>query len=354
MNARPRRLATRLGDATIRRAYYRCVACGATVHPYDGQVGLGRENLSPALAETVTLLAVDRPYRQAGRLLQQLTGLRVPFKTIHRVTVRVGSEAAAQEQAVAEATAKAAPPPAEWQTARLHVTTDGVQVRFRGEGFKEVKAAVCYGDDARGQPQRRQLARAEPIETFKWHVGALAARCGLEQAQKTALVGDGAAWIWEQVATTLREDTTHIVDWYHAMEHLWACGQVLHGEGTPASRAWVKSLESLLARGDVRGIRRRLERRRPAADDTAHREALRALIVYLTNQDARLAYDRFQAEGFDIGSGQVESACKQIAQRMKGPGMRWSRSGAQAVLSLRSHWLSDTWNAFWSQRKQAA
>jgi hypothetical protein len=84
-----------------------------------------------------------------------------------------------------------------------------------------------------------------------------------------------------------------------------------------------------------------------------HHEALRALIVYLTNQDARLAYGRFRDAGFDVGSGQVESLCKQMAQRMTGSGMQWTPPGAQAVLSLRSQWLNDTWNDFWSNRAAA-
>jgi hypothetical protein len=354
VNARPRKLVTRLGDVTIRRAYYHCPTCRAAAHPYDGQIGLGGENLSAAMAESVTLLAVHHPFRQAERLLKQLTGRRVPFKTIHRLTGRVGGEAAAQERVAAEATASARPPAAELQPACLHVSTDGLLVRFRKEGFKEVKLATCYGDDERGRPLRRQVARTEPIEVFKWHAGALAARCGLEQAEKTALVADGAAWIWEQVAATLREDTTHIVDWYHAVEHLWACAHALYGEGTPASQAWVRRIKDLLYDGEVRGILRRLQHLRVLARDETHREALRTLIVYLTNQDDRLAYDRFRAAGFDIGSGQVESTCKQMAQRLKGPGMQWSPRGAQAVLSLRTNWLSNTWTAWWSQRRKTA
>lgn len=342
-----------MGSVTIRRAYYRCQDCRETAHPYDRQIGLGPENMSAAMAQTVTLLAANHPFRQAERLLKQVTGLRVPFKTIYRVTRRIGAEAGAQEKAAAEATAAAQPPAAEIQPACLHVSTDGVLVRFRKEGFKEVKVAVCYGDDARGQPMRRHVARTETIEGFKWHAGALAARCGLAQAEQTALLADAAAWIWEHVAATLREDTVHIVDWYHAVEHVWTCGRALHGEGTPASRAWVGKIKERLHHGDVRGILRRLETQRAATPESTHREALRALIVYLTNQDARLAYDRFRDAGFDIGSGQVESFCKQVSHRMKGSGMQWTPPGAQAVLSLRSQWLSDTWNDFWSKRAAA-
>ena len=61
-------------------------------------------------------------------------------------------------------------------------------------------------------------------------------------------------------------------------------------------------------------------------------KASSGLITDLTNQDARLPYDRFRARGLAIGSGQVESARKNaLAARMKRVGMRWSPRGAEAT-----------------------
>ncbi len=87
----------------------------------------------------------------------------------------------------------------------------------------------------------------------------------------------------------------------------------------------------------------------------AKRQALSGLITYLTNQDHRLAYDLFRARDLDIGSGQVEAACKYVvAARMKRSGMRWSPAGAQAVLSLRCVWLNEEWDDFWEAKPLAA
>jgi hypothetical protein len=75
------------------------------------------------------------------------------------------------------------------------------------------------------------------------------------------------------------------------------------------------------------------------------------LITYLSNQDDRLAYDRFQAMGLDIGSGMVAAACKHVVEvRMKRNGKRWSQVGAQATLSLRVIHLNDQREAFWAQK----
>lgn len=48
-------------------------------------------------------------------------------------------------------------------------------------------------------------------------------------------------------------------------------------------------------------------------------------------------YPRYRGNGWRIGSGHVERACKGIVgMRVKGNGMRWSESGADAVCHLRA------------------
>ncbi len=67
-------------------------------------------------------------------------------------------------------------------------------------------------------------------------------------------------------------------------------------------------------------------------------------VTYFTNQAPRMAYDRYRAAGWDIGSGMVESACKHlIAAREKGAGMRWSETGAHTVAAVRVLLANDHW-----------
>src|SRR6185436_2111346 len=52
-------------------------------------------------------------------------------------------------------------------------------------------------------------------------------------------LGDGAAWVWGLKADRLT--SAHgLLDFYHASQHLWEVGRVLHGETQPALRAWVE------------------------------------------------------------------------------------------------------------------
>ena len=61
-----------------------------------------------------------------------------------------------------------------------------------------------------------------------------------------------------------------------------------------------------------------------------------------------MQYQEFREEGYPLGSGTVESGCKNlVTRRMKGPGMRWSRNGAQNMLALRAEYLSDRWDEAW-------
>ena len=72
-------------------------------------------------------------------------------------------------------------------------------------------------------------------------------------------------------------------------------------------------------------------------------------VTYFTNQAPRMAYDRYRAAGWDIGSGMIESGCKTvIGQREKGSGMRWSDAGAQTVANVRLLLFNDEWSVHWA------
>jgi hypothetical protein len=343
---RPKRVATLLGTVALRRAYYRCGACGASALPYDAQVGLGDAQVSVGLAQGATWLGVQEPFALGAETLYQLTGQRLSERTVERLTEQVGAVAVAQEAAQAAAMANWRAPPAEAHPQRLYVAVDGTMVH-QEDGWHEAKCVTCYWEEPDGRRRARYTVRFAGAAAFVGFVWALACRCGLETAKEVVLLGDGAKWIWEHVGVLLQEAIC-IVDWYHAMEHVWTCGRALHGEDTPETKAWVKEYEALLWEGQVRMILERLGGERKRTHAAAKRAALEALITYVANQDDRLAYDRFRAAGLDIGSGRVEAACKHVVGlRMKQSGMRWSAAGSQNTLSLRVAWLNGDWNRVW-------
>ena len=79
----------------------------------------------------------------------------------------------------------------------------------------------------------------------------------------------------------------------------------------------------------------------------------RAMVDYARFR-AMVDYARLRAMGLEIGSGRVESACKHVvAARLKRGGMRWSRAGSQAVLSLRTTWLNGQWQPLRARHRLA-
>ena len=74
---------------------------------------------------------------------------------------------------------------------------------------------------------------------------------------------------------------------------------------------------------------------------------------YLENHKHKMDYPEYLRQGWYIGSGPVESACKTVVgQRLKLAGMRRGEEGTDHVCHLRALFKSDKgqWEAFWVRR----
>jgi len=137
-----------------------------------------------------------------------------------------------------------------------------------------------------------------------------------------------------------------IVDWYHASEHVWDLGRALYGPETPETAAWVDQQLTRLAAGEAAALAQAWQDL-PCRGEAA--QVRDAQVTYFTNQAGRMAYDQYRTDGWDIGSSMIESACKTvIGQREKGPGMRWTDAGAQAVANVRVLLINDEWTDYWT------
>ena len=59
----------------------------------------------------------------------------------------------------------------------------------------------------------------------------------------------------------------------------------------------------------------------------------------------------YREKGYVIGSGMMESTCKQVvSRRLKGPGMQWSECGALAIAALIGQRINGSWEKFWLSR----
>lgn len=230
------------------------------------------------------------------------------------------------------------------------VSMDGGMVNIRGEGWKEFKAGVVYDVGQRlGQdPQtgeamdvpcietRRYAAVLGDVSEFAPVLWALAVAHDLPRAARSSVTADGAEWIWNLTAD-LFPDSTQIVDWYHATQHLAQAAHALFPNDEAQADKWYRHMQTPLFRGEIWRIVRPLLN----ADLAAHAH-------YFEHHQRRMAYHAFREDGWLIGSGPVESEIKQFKVRLTGPGMRWSRPHAERMLVIRSAVLSNTFDTLWA------
>ena len=73
-------------------------------------------------------------------------------------------------------------------------------------------------------------------------------------------------------------------------------------------------------------------------------EGVTAALSYYTTHQGRMDYATYRARGLQIGSGNVESACKQlVSARLKQAGMMWDAEGAEQVATVRAWLKSERW-----------
>jgi hypothetical protein len=344
---------TIFGWIKIRRAYYHCRHCGASLAPYDIDSGLGPGQLSPGLARACCLLAVDDSFEQTSRKIEQLFGQKVSPNTIDRLTHQVGTVLLQQaDQELTDFQENRYITRAQITPKRLYIAADGTTVH-EIDGWHESKLGVIYWENERKQRKSCYVGRFDNSEIFGWHLWLQACRCGLRHAVEVVFLGDGAPWIRNEKRKHFGR-ATFIIDWYHASEHIWDCGKVLLGEGSKATEKWVKKREGWLWDGQTRKLLNDLQKQQKQHRGRKRKE-LAGLHKYIRDNEQEMRYDVFRAKGYDIGSGAVEGACKYVVgKRLKQSGMIWNRTGSSSILALRIIWLNKQWERLWSQKPLAA
>jgi hypothetical protein len=338
---------TVVGWLVLRRAYYACPACGHGHCPLDTALGLSRDSLSPGVRRLAGRLGALLPFAEAARTLQDTARVQLSASTMRTVTEAIGRQRE-QDLAVEIATAWTVGLPAVPEAPeRLYVAMDGVRILSTDGTGREVKVGVVVpvrrstGGECRERAS--YVAGLEPAARFGQRLALEAHQRGLEGAGAIAVLGDGAEWIWHLAAEHYPQ-ATQIVDWFHASERIWELGRALWGAETAETTTWVAGQLARLAQGAAVTLAREWQHLPCRGEAAALRDAQ---VTYFTNQASRMAYDRYRAQGWDIGSGMVEAACKHvIGAREKGPGMRWSEAGAQHVAAVRVLLFNDRWATY--------
>jgi Uncharacterised protein family (UPF0236) len=362
---KPRMVNSRCGCVHIPRVRLTCRGCGHSWLPLNSVLGMAaKQRTSSGLQHWEALLGGLTTFAEAAQLLETLAGAAVGIETLRTHAEAAGAELEGEQRAAMAHVAATQDPPANYDPVAtdqvLVVEADGVMARYRdrhldgtlinGE-WHEIKLGLTgawHGDQLISPSY---VAARETASQFAPRLGTEAARRGAldvvawrgvetdgggQEAvlRRVVVVGDGARWIWEHVATTFGSERVEILDWYHCCQHLGAVGAALHGAQTAEAEAWVNHAKDVIWQEGPDALLRML-----AASRAPSEEATRTLETergYFRTNAERMRYASYRDQGLPVGSGVVESAAKHLVQhRMKRAGMRWSELGARAILHLR-------------------
>lgn len=347
ISKREAKVLTVFGWVRYRRSYYGCRQCGQHHHRLDQNWCLQPGEVSPVMGKLLAIAGVDIAFERARRKIQEFLLVEVSDNTIRKQTQQIG-----QKQAQVEAEWIRASQDEAWLQARertidevpqrLYGSLDGVQVPI-GQEWRELKTLSWYQvAEVYGQAEPKAQAISyhsaiAPAEEFGQLLWATGLRRLADKAQELVFVCDGAAWIWKLVSHYF-PDAVQIVDWYHACEYLTPIADAVFAQETTRQQ-WLEQVKNWLWQGQVQQVIQACQHynRHKTAGEAAQRA-----VTYYTNNQHRMNYAQFRAKGYWIGSGTVESACKQIATaRLKISGARWTLAGANATAKARAAWLSD-------------
>lgn len=331
------------GEQVLRRAYYYCKQCGSGSFPLDRKLGLDNLCTSIGVRTKVSRLAVWIPFERLSRELGVVCGLHLSKNTCERITECVGEQVKSEKRLREAAVFSGNEVSPQLSPARLYIGIDGTGVPMRGGGTRESKTGIIYQTRERAGKSEvidaEYLATLERVDSFGEQMYARAFVRGVENAGDVACLGDGATWIWRSFAHHY-PGAVQILDYYHASEHLGVVANAWYGEGTDAAKRWVKARQADLLSDCVETVIRSIRSWKPIDDEA--REIRRLNLKYFSDNKYRMLYASLAANGYHIGSGLVESACKTVvAMRLKQSGMRWSQPGAEAMLNLRALLLTN-------------
>ena len=381
-----RTVVTMAGDVCVKRRAHYCKRCKMCTMPTDIQLGLPPRTFTRSVELSVGRLCVKDTFESAMDDLSGMARVSVSPKEAQRITIALGQQA---QKAMAKDMAMAMPKNPRSPHLRLHkpeklapqlddptliayISMDGVMVPIRGLRINEKGKQERYVVWTEAKLGRVDLVQkptkdGEDSKTISSHFTytldgpdvcgkqtyAIAARAGVTKLRWVVVISDGAEWIRKRFKEHFPY-AIHILDWYHAVEHLGnvlrVCLTAALAKSSPRGKVdetklkeWCKKLagvgKTLMIEGKTKQLIKFIKKLPQVTADAV--ESVRQTTGYYLKNISRMKYNEYIDKGLRIGSGAMESGCKQVADfRMKRSGMCWSVEGATAMGALRCEFLS--------------
>jgi hypothetical protein len=376
------------GTMTIARRVYQPDAGGPCHVPLDVAWGMVDEYATVEVRDAVLYAVALCTPRETETLLAKCALFRPSTTAIKHMAQRMGQWLEGREDAVLSLIREEESLPEE--TRVLCASLDGVNVLLTEPGVKrgrpaerpgvqaaDEESSTCYKNAMVGSislygevpedektPERlvsRYAARMPedraPTLKRKFEAELLVLEKRLKSDVVRILLNDGARGLWKYAdENPLFDDYEKLVDFHHAEEHLSRAAETLFGKSSKKAARWYDRHRGLLLEKDD-GAQRVLDSldyyRRVGKLSPSRRTALKVEQTFFAHNRHRMEYARFRRNGWPIGSGPVEAACKSLVKtRLGRSGMRWSRPGGQHILTLRTFVKSQRWDAMWKCYKQ--
>ncbi len=362
------------GKATYERAYYARCQCKRGKAPLDEQFGLEPGAVTAGLAALLALAGIEFSYEKSPEWLRAYLLFDIAENTIRSETEQMGALQAEQEAVLIQQSQDEAYLQARQRNPgrvppRLYGSMDAAKVRIEPrakkgeqpaehEDWRDMKV-LCWFETETVSPSQRSARQRKKVDReqiplrakdlryfcditdaddFGRLLWATGCRLNADLCPELIFLGDGAVWIWNLVSQYY-PNAIQIVDWYHAEEHLEGVATAAFADQAERIR-WLEAASQALWDGQVEQVISACETLASACTEA------RKAANYFYNHAERMRYDHFRAAGYMIGSGTVESACKQIvSHRLKLPGAQWTVTGAVQTAKARAAWLSGLWQS---------
>ena len=372
---RSRRILTVLGEADVTRPWYLCPRCHKGQFPIDHQLDIADHDCSPGVRRMQAFVGQAAPFDQGRQQMKVLAALEVTAKSVERTAEAIGADIAdGEKREIGKAVQLEMPVIIGEPVPILYVQMDGTGVPVVNKETagrkgktdsqpahtREAKLGCVFTQTAwdkegyaiRDPDSTTYAGGIETAEEFGRRIYVEAWKRGWSRAEKKAVMGDGAEWIWN-LADQQFPGAVQIVDLYHARQHLWELARTLHPNNPMSQKAWMKVHQKrLLDKGKIEKLV--LSLRSSESSNAEVLERIRTEADYFERNAKRMRYPKFRRQHLFVGSGVIEAGCRTvIGCRLKNSGMFWTVRGANAIIALRCCHLNARFEDYWEGRRAA-
>lgn len=367
---RNRRIVTSEGEAEHICVRYRCNGCDRDYYPFEEANALTGSQFTLGAKVYIAQCSADMPYAPTSAAVVE-RGIFVSAKEVDRTANEVsGWRCAEEDEAVRQALGDMARdrddpvlPIHDWTSWGRDewaiLSVDGAKVRSpdkNEEGallwFECRAGVIAPASEKSRSPSFMVGGIKDPDEVFRLLLASW--RCDPLKRRACLFIADGADWIWNRVPIYFPE-ARPVLDIYHAGEHVAAAAIGAWGAGSELATQWQRGSRELLLEEDGPQRIRQTLRDVLDAGNAVNPDELRKNLAYLDNHKDRMPYRELKDAGLPVGSGVMESAIKQIdTVRLRRPGMKWSRRGADQMIRLRATHLSGSLIATVTRKRLSA